>query len=66
MVALISLLYVYLLSSGNPSLGFPNPWPYGDGLAGLNEPRTITPMGSLLSADGIMCVCRVSPFFDVG
>ncbi len=35
--AIISLLNDYLLSRGNPPLGFLIPWLYGDDLAGLND-----------------------------
>ncbi|KAF8264387.1 subtilisin-like protein [Lactarius quietus] len=34
---IISLLNDYRISTGNPPLGFLNPWLYGGGLAGLND-----------------------------
>jgi len=38
--AIISLLNDYLISKGEPALGFLNPWPYGGGFAALNDTKS--------------------------
>src|SRR6266702_208023 len=57
--AIISLLNDYLISKGEPPLGFLNYWLYGDGLAGLNDITSGSNPGC--NTDGFSAVAKWDP-----
>ena len=59
MAGVISLLNDYLISNGEPPLGFLNPWLYADGLMGLNDITSGSNPGC--STDGFPAIAGWDP-----